>query len=102
MTSQPAWLRTGLWILGILFALYVVDRLLLAAEARGWIYWRRRKASPGTLGNAVASAHALLEPDRRHLVEERRAVKREEEDGEGPPKAGDGGGEASGKRESSQ
>lgn len=88
MTPLPSWLRAGLWIAGILVALFLLDRLLLAAEARGWIYWRRRKASPGTLGNAIASAHALLEPDRRHLVEERRAVRREEEDEGGPPDAG--------------
>ncbi|KAA0254409.1 hypothetical protein FBQ97_06315 [Acidobacteria bacterium ACD] len=88
MSSPPSWLRAGLWVAGILVALYLLDRLLLAAEARGWIYWRRRKASPGTLGSAVASAHALLEPDRRHLVEERRAVRVEEDEEGGPPDTG--------------
>lgn len=97
MTSSGAWLRVAFWAVGIVAVLLVLDRLLLAAEARGWIYWRRRRASPGTLGNAVASMHALLEPDRRHLAEERRAVRREEEDEDGPPETGkpDGTGGAS-------
>ena len=94
MTSSGGWLRVALWAAGIAAALFVLDRLLLAAEARGWIYWRRHKASPGTLGNAVASMHALLEPDRRHAAEERRAVRREAEDEEGPPETGKPGGTA--------
>lgn len=79
-------------VVAVLAALFLLDRLLLAAEARGWIYWRRRKASPGSLGNALLSAQALLQPEVRHVVEERSAVRKDEEGkGEPPGLAGDGG-----------
>jgi len=53
----------------VILALWAVDRVALALEARGWIYWRRRRASPRSVGAAALELHALLEPDRRHGVE---------------------------------
>jgi len=52
-------------------SLYLIDRALLWAEQRGWIYWRRRKASSTSVGSAMLSVHSILEPDKRHVVEER-------------------------------
>jgi hypothetical protein len=77
---------------GAAAVLYVLDRLLLAAEARGWIYWRRRKASPGTRAGAVMELHALLEPDRKHTAEALREVRHEEDDEGGPGPGGRNGG----------
>ncbi|MFD9715300.1 hypothetical protein [Streptomyces sp. NPDC059076] len=37
-----AWQVAG-GALGVITALFLVDRALLGMEARGWIYWRRRK-----------------------------------------------------------
>ena len=62
----------------------VIDRLLLAAEAKGWIYWRHRKSSPGTAAGALLELQAMLQPDRRHAAEIVRAESHEE-DGEGGP-----------------
>ncbi|HNX49641.1 MAG TPA: hypothetical protein PLS53_15790 [Thermoanaerobaculaceae bacterium] len=81
---------TGLrWILVALAAvtaLVVLDRLLLAAEARGYIYYRRRKASPGSLGSAMLEIHASLQPSVRHIAEEqRRVIEIEDDAGEPPP-----------------
>jgi len=73
---------------GAAAVLYVLDRLLLAAEARGWIYWRRRKASPGTRAGALMELHALLEPDRKHTAEVLREVSHEEDDEGGPGPGG--------------
>lgn len=69
--------------------LVVIDRLLLAAEARGWIYWRRRKASPGSAAGALLELHAMLEPDRRHAAEIVREEAHEEDDEGGPGPEGD-------------
>jgi len=79
------------WLLGLVLgaaALLVADRLLLAAEARGWVYWRRRRASADALGDALARIHALVEPraERRLAAEEE--VREEREPG------GEGGGRA--------
>ncbi|MEW6336371.1 MAG: hypothetical protein ACOY3Y_18415 [Acidobacteriota bacterium] len=63
---------------------WILDRGLLAAERRGWIFYRKRRASPGTAASAALEVHALLEPWRRHEAEERRAV-RHEDDGQGEP-----------------
>lgn len=77
------------WILASLAAvavLLVLDRLLLAAEARGTIYYRRRKASPGSLGSAMLEIHASLQPSMRHIAEEqRRIIEIEDAAGEPPP-----------------
>jgi len=35
------------WLPVVAVVLVAVDRLALAAEARGWLYWRRRPASAG-------------------------------------------------------
>lgn len=51
--------------------LWLIDRALLTAEDRGWIYWRRRQASSSQLGSAMLSVQGLLEPDKIHVTEER-------------------------------
>lgn len=60
-------------VAGIVAALWAIDRLALAAEARGWIYWRRRQASLGTRAGAMLEIQALLEPGRRHVIEARQS-----------------------------
>lgn len=54
----------------LVVALVAVDRLALAAEARGWIYWRRRRATTSAGGNALASLQAVLEPAKEHTIAE--------------------------------
>ena len=61
-------------------ALFVLDRLALAAEARGWIYWRRRRANPGTRAGAMLEMQSLLEPSKRHVIQVQRAETEEEDD----------------------
>ena len=52
--------------IALVIAALATDRLLLAAESRGWIYYRKRRASPGTSAAAALHMQALLEPDRQH------------------------------------
>ena len=73
---------------------FVLDRLLLKAEERGWIYWRRRKGSHGMPASAALEVHQLLEPSKKYILE----VQQEHDpaaDAEADPPTGGGPGEAS-------
>jgi hypothetical protein len=64
----------------VVAALFILDRLLLKAEERGWIYYRKKRASPGTRASAALELQSLLEPDRKHVAESVRHEKEEEDD----------------------
>ncbi|HVR43355.1 MAG TPA: hypothetical protein VMS56_07905 [Thermoanaerobaculia bacterium] len=72
----------------VLAGLFVLDRLALGAERRGWIYYRRRKASPGTAAGAFLEAQSLVEPAKKHVAEARRNEEVDEEDLADPPSTG--------------
>ena len=65
---------------GIVIAL---DRLGLWMEARGWVYYRKKRGS-STLGRAVLETQALLDPGKRYVLEAER-TNPEEEDSADPP-----------------
>jgi len=67
-------------------ALYLLDRLLLWMECRGWVYWRKTKRSTGPgVGNALLEIQTLLEPSARHVLEYRQEVKDESPEPADPP-----------------
>lgn len=72
-------MRTLFVIAGIAVGLFLIDRAALAMERRGWIYWRKRKASPGTHAAAALEIQQLLEPGTR-WVEEAQAEREEDDD----------------------
>jgi hypothetical protein len=81
-----AWeIRLALTVGAIAVVLVLADRLLLWCEARGWIYYRRRKASLGTAAAAFLEVQAMLEPGKEHVVEEAKRVHEERDDEGGPP-----------------
>jgi hypothetical protein len=61
------------WIViaGLVTAVLLFDLAMLWAEGRGWVYWRRNKASRSALGSAMLEVQSILEPDKEHVVEER-------------------------------
>ena len=65
-------------VLGCAAAVLVVDRLLLAAEGRGWIYYRRRKPSARASANALMSVLEIYKPEVHHTVEESRRADADE------------------------
>jgi hypothetical protein len=77
-------LQAVLWIAGILLGLFLLDRLFTWMESRGWLYWRKKHGSPGAVGNALLNVQAVFEPEKRHMAEERRAERAEEDDEGGP------------------
>jgi len=77
-------MNAPLVVVGSLAGLFLLDRLLLRMERRGWIHYRRSRGSSGALANSLLEMQALLEPAKRHVVEERRR------DDAGPEEIGDG------------
>ncbi len=65
--------------------LYSLDRFLLYCESRGWIYWRKKKSSPGTVGSAFLEVHSLLEPSKKHMLVVQKGEHRDEDDKGDPP-----------------
>jgi hypothetical protein len=77
----PWWLTAALLAL----ALFAVDRLLLAAERRGWIYYRTTPPRRASAGTALLSVEAIFRPEVQHVVDERAALETDEDaDGEPP------------------
>ena len=81
------WLAISAGVAGVLYAL---DGLLLRFEEHGWIYYRKRKASPGKFSSAFLSAVSLLDPSARHVVEARRQARSEADERGDPPEPGNG------------
>lgn len=75
------------WIMiatGVAITLWLLDRLGLYMEKKGWIYYRYKKASPGTTASALLELHSILEPSKKHLVEQH-YMKKLEVDENGDP-----------------
>ncbi len=64
-------MRYLIWGVVAVASLYVIHRLSLWAEARGWIFYRNKHASSGTAGNAFLELQAMFEPPKRHVLEQR-------------------------------
>ena len=61
-----------LWVMIVVVGCYALHRLAVWAEARGWIYYRKKQGHSGALGTALLEVQKILEPSKRHVVEERR------------------------------
>jgi len=63
-------------------AIWIVDRILLWCELRGWMTYRLTPRVRHGWGGAVLGLDALLQPERRHVIELKRdgEVYREEDD----------------------
>ena len=78
-------LEVLLWLAAVMIGLWSLHRLALWAEARGWIYYLRRKASPGTAASAFLEVQSLLDPGNKHVIESRFEDHSEEENSGEPP-----------------
>ncbi len=59
------------WALGIVALGLVLDRVAVWAEARGWIYWRRRSPDGRGGGGPLGDVFDIFQPSRQYLVAER-------------------------------
>lgn len=75
---------------GLVLAGFLIDRLLLWMEWRGWVDYRRTypgRIQTGQVGPAFLAIQGLLEPEKRHAAEEQTALRTErDESGGSPPK----------------
>ena len=77
-------LETFLWIVGLGLGLFLLDRLLLWAEARGWIYYRRNKPGRGASTFHLLEWTSVIDPTQRQ-VQEIRVKEEQQEDEAGDP-----------------
>lgn len=78
---------------GLVLAGFLVDRLLLLMEWRGWIDYRRTypgRINTGQVGPPFLAIQGLLEPEKRHAAEEQTALRTERDESGGDPDPGSG------------
>ncbi len=80
-------LKIVLAVAAVGILLFTLDRLALALERRGWLYYRKRKPSSTSLGNAFLTVQSILEPGNEKVVEVR-LEKKDAQDSEDGPKPG--------------
>ncbi len=66
-------------------ALFVFDRLLLALEAKGYVYYRKKKASLRSTGSVLMELHGVIEPRAKNVIEAKQQVVHHHDES-GPPK----------------
>ena len=76
-------------LVGVIPILWVLDRVGLWMEARGWIYYRRVKPKGSSLGNAFLELESIVQPSRQHVIEVKSAEHAEEADSGDPPETGE-------------
>jgi hypothetical protein len=75
-------------VAGLAVAAFLVDRILLWMEWKGWIDYRRTypgRMNVGQVGPAFLTIQGLLEPEKRHAAEEQTALRTERDDEGAPP-----------------
>ena len=80
-------MKVILVLAGLVLAGFLIDRVLLWMEWRGWIDYRLTnpgRINPGQVGPAFLAIQGLLEPEKRHAAEEQTAL-RTERDAQGGP-----------------
>jgi hypothetical protein len=78
------------WVLAGAGVLYGLHRLSSWMEDRGWIYYRKKRGSSGTLGSAFLEVQSMLEPGKRYVLEEKRKEDVDDEESGDPPAGGSG------------
>ena len=62
-------MKVFLVVLALIGLLYVLHRVALWAEGRGWVYYLNSKPSNSALGNAFLEIPSMIEPGKPQLVE---------------------------------
>jgi len=82
-------MKVILVLAGLVLAGFLIDRVLLWMEWRGWIDYRLTnpgRINPGQVGPAFLAIQGLLEPEKRHAAEEQTALRTERvRDAQGGP-----------------
>lgn len=76
-------MKTAFFLIGGVLALYLLHRLALWMESRGWIFYMKKKASGNALGNAFLEIQQIAQPETRHVLEMKRSQRSEQDDASG-------------------
>ena len=80
------WKHFGLTLVGLIAFGYCVRALYGFGVKKGWLFPPDHKPDSTAMGNAMLNVQAILEPSKEHVVEQRRATRKEEEGtGDRPP-----------------
>lgn len=63
---MPPWIIGAGAVLGLIAAIFALDRVACWMEARGWIYWRHKKGSASAMGNVFAVLNEAFDPSVKH------------------------------------
>ncbi len=79
------WIAVGLvGLVCVVVILKLLDRLLLRAEEKGWIYYRKKSAGgiiSGAIGGAMQELDRFVRPSAEHRIEAEDPVVEEDEKG---------------------
>ena len=50
-------------------SLFIIDRICLWLENRGWLFYRKNKPQSGALGGALMDLQNVVNPSTRHIIE---------------------------------
>lgn len=66
-------------------ALYLLHRLALWLERRGWLFYLHRRSTTSAVGSVFSELHSVLDPGHRHAVEEQAREAQSQDDSGDPP-----------------
>jgi hypothetical protein len=75
----------ALWIVGLGVGVFLLDRLLLFFEARGWIYYRRTKGGRGASTYHLLQWTSVLDPTQQQVLELKVQEEKNEDEAGDPP-----------------
>ena len=81
-------METLLWVAGGLGGIWALDRVLLWAEARGWINYRRRGLSRGGATYHALELQSIFNPSTREVMEVKYGEQEEVNESGAPPGEG--------------
>ncbi len=64
-------MKIALIAAGVIIGLFLVDRLFLFLESKGYIYWRKVKPRGGTQSSTIQMMDEIFHPASKHVYEER-------------------------------
>ena len=62
-------MRLFILIIEVSLVLYLLDKLGLWLERKGWLYYRHEKPRGGGMGSILQELNAQLLPSNRHVIE---------------------------------
>lgn len=62
-------MATLITVIVFCIGIYLVDKICLWLEGKGWLYYRHEKPRGGVIGNSLLELHAILNPATHHIIQ---------------------------------